>query len=92
MKKFIALIFSLLLVTLAFAAGQPAEPAEAAGSAVPVWDFLASNWAELLMGLLAFVKVVVRLTPTVKDDAVFGKIDSLIGWFIPNITKKSGKT
>ncbi len=47
-------------------------------------DWLAQNWAELLIGMMAFVKIVVRLTPTLKDDAVFGKIDSLISWFVPN--------
>ena len=32
------------------------------------WDFFANNWAELLLGLLAFVKIVVRLTPTINDS------------------------
>ncbi len=51
-------------------------------------DILKSNWAELLIGLLAFLKILVRLTPTIKDDAVFGKIDSLISWIVPNLQKK----
>ena len=41
-------------------------------------DFIINNWAELLIGLLAFAKVVVNLTPTENDNKVFGWIDSLI--------------
>lgn len=51
-------------------------------------DFFQSNWAELLFGVMALAKVVVRLTPTVKDDAIFGKIDTLISALVPNKTKK----
>lgn len=51
-------------------------------------DVLKSNWAELLIGLLAFVKIFVRLTPTIKDDTVFGKLDSLISWIVPNLQVK----
>jgi len=51
-------------------------------------DILKSNWAELLFGLLAFIKILVRLTPTIKDDTVFGKLDSLISWLVPNLQKK----
>lgn len=55
---------------------------------VGVIPFLKANWAELLISLLAFAKVVVRLTPTIKDDKVFGWIDDLIAFFIPNIQNK----
>lgn len=51
------------------------------------WHFLASNWAELLLGLLAFVKVVIRLTPTLKDDQVFGLLDRVLEAFLPNLRK-----
>lgn len=51
--------------------------------------FIAENWAELLLALMGFIKVIVRLTPSLKDDAVFGKIDSLISWIVPNNAKKS---
>lgn len=45
-------------------------------------DFITSNWMPLLIGLMAFIKVIVNLTPTEKDNAVFGKIDSFINFFI----------
>jgi len=48
-----------------------------------VLDFLTANWAELLLGLLAFVKIVVRLTPTLKDDQVFGLLDRLLDLLDP---------
>ena len=38
-------------------------------------EFISQNWGELLVGLMAFVKVIVNLTPTEKDNAVFGRLD-----------------
>lgn len=49
---------------------------------------LMNHWAEILLGLLAFAKIVVRVTPTIKDDAVFGYLDRLIEALVPNIGKK----
>ena len=47
-------------------------------------DFILGNWAELLLALLALIKVVVRLTPGVKDDAIFNYIDRLIDAIVPD--------
>ena len=47
-------------------------------------DFILGNWAELLLALLALIKVVVRLTPGVKDDAIFNYIDKLIEAIVPS--------
>tara|TARA_B100000424_G_scaffold206021_1_gene163139 strand:- start:206 stop:367 length:162 start_codon:yes stop_codon:yes gene_type:complete len=41
-------------------------------------EFIIENWAELIIGLLAFAKIVVNLTPTEKDNKVFGWIDTFI--------------
>ena len=41
-------------------------------------DFLIQNWAELLIAVMAFAKVVVNLTPTETDNQIFGYIDLLI--------------
>jgi len=51
-------------------------------------DFLLSNWAELLIAIMAMVKVVVNLTPTEKDNKIFGWIDTLIDAIISD--KKKG--
>ena len=45
-------------------------------------DFIAQNWGELTIGLLAFIKVVVNLTPRERDNAVFGRLDTIINLFI----------
>jgi hypothetical protein len=47
-------------------------------------DFILQNWAELLIAVLALIKVVVRLTPGIKDDAIFNYIDKLIDAVIPS--------
>ena len=54
-----------------------------------VLSYLLSNGAELLLSVLATAKVVVRLTPSVKDDKVFGLIDDLVSFFIKNNKKKT---
>lgn len=41
-------------------------------------NFLTDFWAELLLGFMAFVKIIVNLTPTEADNQVFGYIDLLI--------------
>ena len=51
-------------------------------------EFLSQNWLELLIGLLAFLKVIVNLTPTEKDNKVFGWLDSLINAIVPDSKKK----
>tara|TARA_R110000744_G_scaffold134922_1_gene244193 strand:+ start:3899 stop:4072 length:174 start_codon:yes stop_codon:yes gene_type:complete len=45
-------------------------------------NFLLENWGELLIGLLAFIKIIVNLTPTEKDNEVFSKIDGIINFLI----------
>jgi len=45
-------------------------------------DFLIQNWAELLIAVMALTKVIVNLTPTEKDNKVFGWLDNLINSII----------
>ncbi len=45
-------------------------------------DFITQNWGELTIGLMAFIKVVVNITPTEKDNAVFGRLDTFINLFV----------
>ena len=40
--------------------------------------FIINNLAELVIALMALIKVVVNLTPTEKDNQVFGYVDALI--------------
>jgi hypothetical protein len=53
-----------------------------------MWDFIIENWGELVIGALAFIKVVVNLTPTETDNQVFGWLDSLINMIISDRIKK----
>lgn len=54
-----------------------------------ITEFITENWLELLIALLAFLKVVANLTPTEKDNQIFGLIDKIIDAVIPNRKKKS---
>lgn len=54
-------------------------------------DFLLNNWAELILGLMAFVKVVINLTPTEKDNQIFGYLDSLINMIIADRIKPNNE-
>lgn len=52
-------------------------------------DFLIHNWGEIAIALLAFVKVIVNLTPTEKDNHVFGYLDTLVNMVIADKKKPS---
>lgn len=54
-------------------------------------DFVLHNWAELVLGFMAFVKVVINLTPTEKDNQIFGYLDSLINMIIADRIKPNHK-
>ncbi len=54
-------------------------------------DFIQSNFLELLIAVMALIKVVVNLTPTETDNNVFQWVDKIINVFIPNYNKKGGK-
>lgn len=41
-------------------------------------NFFLQHWSELLIAAMAFVKIVVNLTPTDKDNQVFGILDTVI--------------
>lgn len=51
-------------------------------------DFILANWGELLIGAMAFIKIIVNITPTETDNAVFGWADTLISTII-NDRRKS---
>tara|TARA_R100000458_G_C8089486_1_gene120815 strand:+ start:417 stop:590 length:174 start_codon:yes stop_codon:yes gene_type:complete len=53
-------------------------------------SFIIENWIELLIGLMAFLKIIVNLTPSDKDNGVFALVDTIINAIIPNKNKKGG--
>ena len=50
-----------------------------------------TNWLELLIGFMAFIKIIVNLTPTEKDNKIFTWLDSIFDVIIPNYKKGGGK-
>lgn len=53
-------------------------------------DFLLKNWGVLSLSLLTFLEVVVRLTPTEKDNSIFRILNTIISALIPNLKKGGG--
>ena len=53
-----------------------------------MWDFIIDNWGELVIGLLAFAKIIVNLTPTETDNKIFGWLDTLVNLIIADRIKK----
>lgn len=47
-------------------------------------DFIASNWAELLLATMALAKTVVNLTPSATDNRIFSYLDLLFDAVIAN--------
>ena len=45
-------------------------------------------WAEILLGLMAFIKLIVNITPTQTDNKVFGWLDVLINAIVSDRRKK----
>jgi hypothetical protein len=50
----------------------------------PTKVFTIANVTEILLAALVLMKVVANLTPTEKDNKVFGVIDAVINYFIPD--------
>lgn len=53
-------------------------------------DIIKENWGSLLLGLLAFVELLVRLTPTEKDNSILNMIIKFLNVLIPNLKKGGG--
>ena len=46
-----------------------------------MWNWIVTNWSYILscfFGLIVVASIIVKLTPTTKDDSVLGKIIALI--------------
>jgi hypothetical protein len=50
-------------------------------------DFILDNWGELLIGVMAFIKIIVNITPTTEDNKVFGWLDSLVNMIVSDRKK-----
>ena len=57
-------------------------------------EYISQNGTDIIaivVAVMAAIKVIVRLTPTVKDDEVFGKLDKVLEFLIPNYGSKKKK-
>lgn len=71
--------FMALVVPLAVAQGGNEAPA-----ALTILEFLKQNWSELVLGLFAFIEVIVRITPTQQDDSWFQWLRKIIDAVLPS--------
>ena len=46
------------------------------------------EWKEILLAILAIAEIIVRLTPTEKDNSILNKIMWVVNKLIPNKIKK----
>jgi hypothetical protein len=46
------------------------------------------EWKEILLAILAIAEIIVRLTPTEKDNSILNKIMWVVNKVIPNKIKK----
>lgn len=51
-------------------------------------ELIQTYWAEIVLALMAFVKVIVNLTPTEADNKVFGWLDTLINAIVNDRRKE----
>jgi len=63
--------------------GELVEPVEGG-------NFFSDNWGALVMGILGFVDLVARLTPTEKDNSIVNFLITLFNAIIPNLKKGGG--
>lgn len=87
MKKFTLIAFLMMIVNIAFCSVTP-EVAPETNSAS---NFLKDNWMELLFAVIALAEVVVRLTPTKKDDSILNWVVKILNAIFPNRKKDGGK-
>lgn len=66
------------------------EPVDEVVENAGIWDFIKDNMAELILAFLAFIEVVVRLTPSEKDNAWFKWLQAVFDAFFPNLAKPNG--
>jgi hypothetical protein len=54
-------------------------------------EILLENWGPLLLAFLGFIELIVRLTPSEKDNSILNMIIKFLNIIIPNLKKGGGK-
>jgi len=70
--------------------GVQAEPEQTNVGQESTGNFFSDNWGALLMGILGFIDLIARLTPTEKDNSIVNFLMSLFNAIIPNLKKGGG--
>ena len=70
--------------------GIQAEPEQINVGQETAGHFFSDNWGALLMGLLGFVDLIARLTPSEKDNSIVNFLMTLFNAIIPNFKKGGG--
>lgn len=70
--------------------GVVVDPATPAVVPVTPGNFFLENWVALLFGLMGFIELIVRLTPSEKDNSIFNWIFTLLNALLPNLKKGGG--
>lgn len=65
-------------------APQPAEGAPEESDGGGFWQFIKSHLVEVFLALFALLEIIVRATPTQKDDSILNFIKSIFDSIIPN--------
>jgi len=53
-----------------------------------IWKFIIEHYGAIIWGLVALAWVIVRLTPTTKDDRILQFIVTILNFIIPDRKKK----
>lgn len=59
-----------------------------------MFEFILNHGTEIvagLMALMALLKIIIRLTPTLEDDKVFARLDDLFNAIIPAYKSQKDK-
>jgi hypothetical protein len=55
-----------------------------------IWTIVQDNWGALIAAFLGFLEVIIRLTPSEKDNSIFNFIKKILDWLIPNKASPGG--
>ena len=54
-------------------------------------EFLQKHWVLLLTGVICLSEIIVRLTPSQKDNSILNKVLNIVDFLLPNLRKDGGK-
>jgi len=53
-------------------------------------SIIVENWGILSLGLMSFIEIIVRLTPSEKDNSIFNFVSKILNALVPNRRKAGG--